>query len=273
MEPAQKKTAANRIFLGLAALALALALLSFLPFAPPEKEPAVTVQCTFPQVPEQLPVFTAPNRAGEDSLALGQQLGESLGIHYASISAKPDSAMFLGMDERGNSHLLVIESKTLTYTYSCPKKQNLQWEAADGETLLAALQPFGIRLPEKAEIRPEGDGWHSITLNAQVSGERLLDGTLRCRLASDGYIKELEQGILEYPAEDFRAVLTPEEALSQAVKAYYEQIPEPAPVQVEDCILEYVRQENGFVPFYRFIIFREDMTSGWEILIPALKEA
>ena len=105
----------------------------------------------------------------------------------------------------------------------------------------------------------------------------VVDGTLRCRYAEDGTIREVQNNLLSYTYHDNVAVISPEEAFERLCDGKFNdggffEVERPNDVTVLSCKLSYKIDTKGFYqPVYLFELSSSDGSYKDWIMIPAMK--
>ena len=236
-----------------------------------------TLECTLPEAASELPVYRTQTRTIADCDTFAEEFRQIIGTEYTTVSYYQEAAYY--MDQSGGengTHFLFVHYLDPGYEYSCGWGDNPVWTDTDRETLENALSQLPVFIPEYAEFAVEGDGWHTFTVNGHVDGANLVDGTLRCRYAADGTIRDVENGLLTYTYHDTEAVLSPVEAYDRLCRGefydrgFYER-KAPADVRVTSCTLAYEIDTKGFYqPVYIFETASPDGSYADRLMIPAM---
>ena len=241
------------------------------------------ISFSVPEVPNELPVYRTQSRTIADCDRFAEEFRKIIGTEYNTVSYYEEAAY--SMDQNGDEngvHFLHVFYLNPGYEYSFTPKSEKSWEEpdwkdGDRESLEAALFKYPVLIPEYASFCVEGDGWYSFTVNRYVDGANMVDGTLRCRFASDGTIRELKNELLCYNYYDVVEVISPEEACESLQNGffndggYFEYI-DPKSIEILSCELGYEIDTKGFYqPVYCFRLKSEDGAYQNEIFIPAMK--
>lgn len=141
----------------------------------------------------------------------------------------------------------------------------------------ATLGRYPVSIPACAAFFVDEDKWHIFSVDMYLEGDRMYDGTLRCRFSSDGTLTEIENNLLSYHYYDTASVISPTEAY-QALCAgsfnddgYFERI-RPGKLVVLSCELAYEIDTKGFYqPVYLFAVEAEDGSYKNTVMIPAMQ--
>ena len=142
---------------------------------------------------------------------------------------------------------------------------------------MAALAHLPVFIPEYAQFKVIGNGWHSFTVDQHIDGANLVDGVLRCRYAEDGTIRDVENNLLSYTYYDAETIISPEEAYQRlrAGKFYdrgFFEAKTPTDVRVQSCTLGYQIDTKGFYqPVYFFDVDSPNGSYLDRIMIPAMQ--
>ena len=174
-------------------------------------------------------------------------------------------------------HVLFVYYHDSSFSYTCGYDEDPVWVDADREAVEAALDKYPVLLPEYADFIPEGEGWYSFTVDQYIDGATMIDGTLRCRYAADGMIREIENNLLTYTYYDTEKIISPEEAYKRLCSGkFYDsgsfERRMPDAVSVFSCRLGYTIDTKGFYqPVYWFDVASPDGNYQECIMIPAME--
>jgi glycopeptide antibiotics resistance protein len=231
--------------------------------------------CEFPEADAALPVYRGESRTHEDCDAFAEGFKELIGMEYQSVSYYQEEAYYMIHGSDLGAHFLIVRYMDQGYRYSAHLDDEPQWLDAEREAVEAALEDYPVFIPEEAEFTADGEGWYSFTADRITQGEQLCDGVLRVRVAADGTVRELENGLLTYRLHDTIAVITPEEAAQRLMAgkfsdgAYFE-MKKPETVTILSWEQHYTVDTKGFYqPVYAFQVVSGDYED--QILIPAAK--
>ena len=236
------------------------------------------LDCQLPGIGTELPVYRTQTRSIAECDAFAEDFRKIVGTQYTTVSYYQEAAYYMDQsgDENG-THFLFVSYLDPSYEYSCRWGDDPVWCDADRKTIEAALAHLPVFIPEYAVFAAEGDGWHTFTVNQHIDGAVMVDGTLRCRYAADGTIRNVENNLLSYTYHDTVDVLSPQDAftLMRGGKfgdgGYFES-KKPADVRVLSCQLGYEIDTKGFYqPVYFFDVASIDGTYAYRIMIPAMK--
>ncbi len=234
--------------------------------------------CELPEASAEQPVFQTQTRSIADCDAFAQTFKKIIGTEYDTVQYYQEAAYYMDYsgDDNG-AHFLHVFYLDLGYEYSLILHDTPAWAETDRETLEAALEKFPLLLPDYAVFAAEGDGWHRFTVEQHVADGRMVDGTLRCRYAQDGTVRNIENRLLAYTYYRDVPVISPEEAYQRLCggKFYdggYFERRGPAAVRITACSLEYRVDTKGFYqPVYVFDVILDGEDNGYGIVIPAMK--
>ncbi len=231
--------------------------------------------CELPETDTALPVYRGQSRSLEDCDAFAEAFNSLIGVEYQSVSYYQEEAYYMVHGSDKGAHFLIVNYMDQGYRYSAHLDEDPKWLEADRETVEKALEPYPVYITEAAEFIPEGEGWFRFSAERIFEGEQLCDGVLRVRLASDGAVMELENGLLSYTLHDTVAAISPEEACERLMAGkfsdggYFEH-KKPETVTILSCGLLYTVDTKGFYqPVYYFDVASGDYED--RILIPARK--
>lgn len=236
------------------------------------------LECTLPAVEPALPVYRTQTRSIPECDAFAEAFRQTIGTEYTTISYYQDAAYYMDQsgDENG-SHFLFLSYLDPGYEYHCGYGDNPVWADTDRETIEAAIAHLPLFVPDYAEFTAEGEGWHTFSVDRHIDGAVMVDGTLRCRYALDGTVREVENRLLSYTYHDTVAVISPEEAYSRLCngefydEGYFEHR-SPDEVTILSCTQGYEIDTKGFYqPVYHFELVSADGYYQDTVMIPAMK--
>lgn len=237
-----------------------------------------TLDCELPSAEVEMAVYKTQTRSIEECDAFGKEFEKLVGAEYTTISYYQEAAYYMDQagDENG-THFLFVSYLDPGYEYRCGFGDDPVWADGEREDVEAALAHLPVFIPEYAEFTVEGDGWHTFTVEQRIDGAVMVDGTLRCRYAEDGTIREVQNNLLSYTYHDKVTIISPEEAYERLCNGEFNdggffENKEPAEVSVLSCSLEYEIDTKGFYqPVYYFEVASTDGTYAYNIIIPAMK--
>lgn len=136
----------------------------------------------------------------------------------------------------------------------------------------AALQLFGIQIPDSADFKELGDGKYLWEANAAAS-DSLCQGTLSCTCDADGKIISFDNRILTYEKYRSCEILSEQDAYGQLQDGKFRadyQDDDLVSVTIDNVFLSYAADSKGFYqPVYTFSGMINEEPA--DIQIPALK--
>ena len=235
-----------------------------------------TLDCDLPASSGEAAVYRTQSRTMQDCDVFAEEFREIIDTEYNTISYYEEAAYYMDNGTDGGAHFLHVNYLDTGYSYTAIYDIDPTWADADRETVEAALEKFPLLLPEYAEFSIDGDGWYSFSVEQYVDGAVMVDGELRCRYASDGLIREIQNSLLSYAYYDTVAIISAEEAYSRLCagkfgNAMLFEYHMPDAVSVFSCSLEYEIDTKGFYqPVYRFEVASPDGDYQDSIMIPAM---
>lgn len=237
-----------------------------------------TLECELPDAEPEVPVYRTQTRSIEECDAFAEEFKKIVGTEYTTISYYEEAAYYMDQsgDENG-THFLFVSYLDPSYEYSYGRGDNPVWVDGDRETVEAALAHLPVSIPEYAAFSAEGNGWHTFAVDQYLDGAVMVDGTLRCRYAADGTIREVDNSLLSYTYHDVVEIISPEEAYKRLCGGKFGdggffEGKRPADVSVLSCTLEYEIDTKGFYqPVYSFEVASSDGAYADRLMIPARK--
>lgn len=234
-----------------------------------------TLTCELPSGNETAAVFRVQTRSKSQCDAFANELAQNMDMTIGLATYFQESAYY---NMRNPPGYLTVNYYDSGYDFIIGSSNyELTWVETNRETIEEALAIFPVDIPEAAEFRYEGEGWHSFIVHQYIEGGFMYDGTLRVQYASDGNVYSVEDYLYNYAYYGEVAILSPEEAYSQlkAVRfyddEYYEKV-QPTAITVTQCVLAYQIDTKGFFrPVYIFGLESPDGAYRSQVMIPAMK--
>ena len=234
-----------------------------------------TLECELPSASDTAAVFRTQTRSKAQCDAFANELLQNLDMTVDLATYYQESAHY---NMQNPAAYLTVNYYDSGYDFMIgAAHSDLTWIETDRETIQAALNLFPVDIPDAAEFRYEGEGYHCFTVHQYIYDSVMYDGILRVRYASDGKVYSVEDYLCDYAYYDDIAVISPEEAYSQlkAGRFYdgeqFEHI-QPTAITVTQCVLDYQVDTKGFYqPVYLFDLESPDGTYGYQVMIPAMK--
>lgn len=236
------------------------------------------LHCQLPTVNRSLPVYRTQNRTLKDCDAFAQDMAKLENATVDSTSYYQDFAYYVLYSGEAQTGVLQVSYYDESYEYFATGNGfGEDFVAVDRETTEAALGRYPVSIPACAAFSVDEDKWHIFSVDMYLEGDRMYDGTLRCRFSSDGTLTEIENNLLSYHYYDTASVISPTEAY-QALCAgsfndegYFERI-RPGKLMVLSCELAYEIDTKGFYqPVYLFAVEAEDGSYKNTVMIPAMQ--
>lgn len=231
------------------------------------------ISCELPQKTDAMAVYQTVTLDSAACDELANELARLTGQEVLSVSYYQELAYY--NLSRGILSVYYHDG-SYEFSFGFSTKED-EWADADRETLEKALEFFHIQIPEEAQFHAEGDGWHSFTCQRYSSGNGMVDGQLRCRYASDGTVKDIENHLVYYTYAQNLPVISPEEAYARLRAGKFQdygafEYYKPEEISVIGCTLGYCIDTKGFYqPVYYFDIAEVNGSYSDRIMIPALE--
>ena len=234
-----------------------------------------TLACELPSGNDTAAVYRTQTRSKTQCDTFAKELAQSMNMTVDLATYYQERADYIMQNPAG---YLTVNYYDSGYDFKIGTAlSDLTWIKTDRETLEDALVNFPVDIPDAAEFRYDGEGWHSFTAHQYIEGSLMYDGTLRVKYASDGNVYSVKDYLCDYTHYGDVAILSPEEAYNQ-LKAgrfydgeYFERS-QPSAITVTQCVLDYQIDTKGFYqPVYIFFLESPDGTYGYHVTIPAMK--
>ena len=235
-----------------------------------------TLACELPAGDGTAAVYRTQTRITADCDAFAENFKQIIPTEFEDISYYQEAAYYMDHGNGDGSHFLFVHYLDQGYEYTAIYEDEPVWTEGDREQVEKALEKYSLRIPAEAEFAVLGDGWHSFTVKQLLEGATLFDGQVRIRMAEDGSIREIENGLLSYTYYRDAALISPEEAFARLTagrfndEGIFERV-KPAEVRILSCDLEYRVDTKGFYqPVYAFGVESVDGSYRYQIVIPAI---
>jgi len=235
------------------------------------------LECELPEDQEAAAVYQTQTRTQEQCDAFAEVFKQVIPTEFEDISYYQEAAYYMDHGNGDGAHFLFVNYLDQGYEYSAIFDDDPVWSEADRGTVLKALEKYPLLIPETAEFSIEGDGWYCFIANQKTDGSDLYDGVLRVRVAGNGSVREIENGLLSYSYYRDAEVIPPEEAYRLLCAGEFQDVDffemkNPSKLYVLDCVMEYRVDTKGFYqPVYVFDVKSPDGDYQGRLLIPAIK--
>lgn len=230
--------------------------------------------CQLSDTQQTAPTYYVEPFDKESCVEFGDEFAEKLGITFQDVSYYDSSAIFAN---HSTGDFLYVSYLDGSYQYSVGGiDYDLEGAEVDQETLRELLEPYELTIPDTAEFRYEGDGVHTFTVNMELIGNTLLNGTLRCRCLEGGTLEELDNQLITYSFYKEAELISQSEAYELLCNGNFSngdrfEYYAPECVTIQSCRLEYSIDTKGFYqPVYVFAVTLDESDST-EVMIPAMK--
>ena len=204
-------------------------------------------------------IYYAKTLTEEDTRKLAdnmfKKLGETIDEKYTNIYE--NTAIY-----HSNNYGLWFTYKGGTYSYTDYSKISEDNEetntktGATREEIEVALQKLGIEIPQNAKFE-ENDNGYVFSVDMELEGDYLIDGTITCSYCKDGTIKNMKNNLVKYESVKDKEIISEEEAFKQIqegkfqYKEYYTD--KINSMEIENVELKYALDSKGYyVPIYVF---------------------
>ena len=216
---------------------------------------------------------------------IGRQ-GAEISFGTPDVNYYDDSAFY--SDHRTYALWVYYNDRSYEYTdyrVDSELRYSNKGGAVGEEELRTALEKLGIDIPDAARFIAADEEIGSYVFRAEcvIEDGVLTDGELKCLIAEDGTIYEVDNTLSVSTIHGNAAVISPLEAYERlcAGRFSWRDVPmfnyfSPRQVRVIDCKLEYMTDSKGFrQPVYCFTLSDENdaelrQGSGWTTFVPAL---
>lgn len=233
-------------------------------------------QCQVPQIPSSMPVYEVMPISSQESLEQNLQLAEMIGAEYTRIFCTEKHGIFIDADSENGVHLLIQNNENRGYRYLTRKHFWTGWKSADRTELEKQLQLYSISIPDNAQFRVDGNGWHTFAIDPYLRDGAMIAGEIRCRYASDGSVVALENELLEYVIAEYCPVINAQTVQNELLSGKYFRnmgIDGGANLRILSSGITYKQtNDHSCVPYCCFQIQQGSSTELKEIMIPLLTE-
>lgn len=236
------------------------------------------LECELQESGEMAAVYRIQGRTNADCDAFAEIFKGIIPTEFEDIRYYEEAAYYMDHGNGDGAHFLFVHYLDQGYEYTAIYDEEPVWGTLDREMVLSYLERYPLVIPETAEFEVLEEGWYSITAKGQLEGTTLWDGEIRVRIAQDGTVRKIENGLLSYNYHSEGAVISPMEAYEGLTagkfndEGLFERV-RPGSVRIVNCELEYRVDTKGFYqPVYVFQAESTDGSYAYRIVIPALKE-
>lgn len=247
------------------------------------------LECDLPEDSETAAVYRANALSVPECDEFALQFAENWGGTYDDILYYDKETYFRDYDSGDWMHYLTVSHLDGSYEFWAESNrfdwQTARWATLDREALEMVLSEYGIEVPQEAEFRCDGEeagyyshdnGWYCFRADQIVADDRLLHGTLYCRLSDDGAHITIHNRLISYAYCADEEIISAEEAFRLLCDGYFNgewfERRKPARVSVQNCTLGYEIDTKGF---YQPVYYFEVMAPQWDgpdtVLISAMK--
>lgn len=230
-----------------------------------------------PEHQPEVAIYRTSQRTLDDCDEFANAFKSIISTEYTTISYYQDAAYYMDQSFNENgSHILQVSYTNQGFTYSAHYiDDKIGNTCGTREEIESALSSFPVILSRHTQFVNEGLGWYRFTANKHIDGTNMIDGVMRCRVAEDGTILEIENSLHSYAYYRDAKIISPEQALAILYSGKFK-LPEDKPVDIagtysiQSCSLVYRTDTKGFYqPVYLFDIainYIDTIT----VIIPAL---
>ena len=235
------------------------------------------LDCRLPDTQTTAVVYRLPQRTLTECDIFANKFKQIIGTEYTTVSYQQDTACYMdqALDDNG-SHFLNVSYIDQGFTYSAAYENNKSYSSIRRSNAESVLSSFPVILSTYTHFTSEGLGWCCFSANKYIYEDaNMLNGTLRCRIAEDGTVIEIDNKLHFYSYYRDAAIITPIQALSQLQSGNYK-LPDTIKVKqsgvysIKSCLIDYRTDTKGFYqPVYTFDIVT-DQNQHFTAIIPAL---
>lgn len=233
-------------------------------------------QCQVPQIPSSMPVFEVTPFSSKDCLEQNLQQAERIGAEYNRIFCTDKFGIFIDSDSENGVHLLLQNNENGGYHYHTRKNIWTSWKSADRTELEKILAFYSIVIPDNAQFRVEGNGWHTFTVEPYWCDGTMIAGEIRCRYTSDGSLTSIENELLEYTVADFCPVINTKSVHNALESGKYFRnmgFDSCANINILSARIAYAKtRDDSCVPYCCFKVQQGSDSEVKEFMIPLLAD-
>lgn len=241
----------------------------------------ITSHVTFDTTSGKAMVYKTPTLSRKDTKQFAEDFFSNLGgtLDEERISLYDSTAVYWGDTAFSDTYSLWIDYKGGGYSFtdfatSFPEEGEpvpAEITNASEDTILTALQEYGITLPEAASFSYNSEAGYVFTASCLEENGILYDGTFRCHYFDNGKFADINHHILPFETYKKLEICSEQEAFEELLSGkFVSSFPVGAKFMIEEISLDYLLDTKGFYqPVYSF-----SGTSDGEsisIQIPALK--
>lgn len=233
------------------------------------------LECQLSDTEQTAPTYRIKPFDKESCDEFGEEFAEKLGITFQDVSYYDSSAIFAN---HSTGDFLYVSYLDGSYQYSVGGiDYDLEGVEIEEETLRELLEPYDLTIPDTAEFRYEGDGVHTFTVNMELIGDTLINGTVSCRCVENKTLAEVDNSLITYTFYKEVEIISQSEAYKRLRSGKFSdgdrfEYYAPDCVTVQSCTLKYSIDTKGFYqPVYVFTLMTDGTGIG-EVAIPAMKK-
>lgn len=221
-----------------------------------------------------IPIYKAPSYTNAEAEDFAKAFFGNMNVDPSDIEdiSYPDLRIYRSHGERSYNLWFQPLDGSYSLTDFSRFHEEMEPEDSDEESLKKELEKFGIDIPKDLQFKKVDTGVYEWTVDKEVRGNQLLDGSLMVTHYNDHTVKQIEHQLIIYEQIKDVQIKSEQEAFEEMSKGKF-QIPSEAnrvdTLQVHHVQVSYHLDSKGyFQPVYAFQSTVDG--SNMTILIPAL---
>lgn len=239
---------------------------------------AWAADCPLSSDRQTVPVYHREPLDQASAMEFAAAFAERLGITFQDADYYDDCAIF---QNHSTGDFLTLYYSDSSYNYTVGGGLDEKAATMDEAALRALLEQHGITVPDSARFSGSGSSDRgAFTVDMELDGGLLLDGTLSCLYASDGTLAHIRNQLVCYEFYRDADIISQAEAYERLCAGNFLSAPAfehslqyfgASSVTVTSCVLDYQVDSKGFYqPVYVFTIETDNGQIFDPAVVPAL---
>lgn len=222
------------------------------------------------EVRPQVPIYKTEgyNKDTGKEFALG--FFENLGIDTSELEIDQYSKTGIYWIREEPAYNIWLDYNDGTYSYSdfSSFDEGVEIITTDEETLVKELESFNIEVPSKAVFNQVEENRYGFSIERELEGENLKEGSISCTYYSDGTIKDISNNLITYNKVrdiEIKSQMEAYEDLKKGKFNYYKSGLDIRDINIKSVELDYHLDTKGY---YQPVYIFDSLIDGEEYRIP-----
>lgn len=231
------------------------------------------LECELSEESDIVPIYSTVPFNKKTCDAFGAEFAQIMDISFPDTYYYDNSTIFAN---HSTGDFLNVDYFDRSWEYSEAVGFMLGDAEVDEDTLRELLKPYPVSIPDTAVFSYDGNGLHTLTVEMEIDGNTVIDGTITCKVKEGNLLEKVNNHLGTYVLYKEETIISEMEAYAQMCSGkfygserlvYYQ----PDVVTTKSCALDYRIDTKGFYrPVYVFEILI-DTESVSKVIIPAMK--